>query len=306
MTISEESKYYLAIFRPWEVLINLILSLMGAGMANYLGHTVSWQLFWVGFLIMLTILIGGSALSGCYAQMEKGYSLRITYSNNTPGTPQETGRKRLLNCILVMVLSFGITTSLIFFTLRTSIIPDEVYFFLIFSIVLMLLYSVPPVRLINRGLGETIWAIQGGFLFPLTAFLLQAGGLTKVLILITIPMTLLYLAMEIIRSLKPFSTDPRSFQRSTLIGRVGSDQTLKLTIYLILGAYIFTGIGSLFGLTWSVLWRILLTLPVGIFLVWQLQSIRDGAKPHWLILESAAIALVIFPSYFLSLLFWTG
>jgi len=306
MTISEESKFYLAMFRPWEALINLILSLMGAGLANYLGHTVSWQMFWAGFIILMTILIGGSALAGCYAQMEKGYSLRITYSNITPGTPQETGRKRLLNCILLTVMSFGITTSLIIFILRTSSIPDEVYFFLLLSMVLMLLFSVPPARLISRGLGETIWAIQGGFLFPLIAFSLQAGGLTKILVFITIPMTLLYLAMEIIRSLKPFSNDPRSYQRNTLVGRVGSDQTLNLTIYIILGAFVAAGLGSLFGLAWSVLWRILLTLPVGIFLVWQLQSIRDGAKPHWLVLESAAIALVVFPAYFLSLFFWTG
>ena len=306
MAISEESKFYLAMFRPWEALINLILSLMGAGLANYLGHTVSWQMFWAGFIILMTILIGGSALAGCYAQMEKGYSLRITYSNITPGTPQETGRKRLLNCILLTVMSFGITTSLIIFILRTSSIPDEVYFFLLLSMVLMLLYSVPPARLTTRGLGETIWAIQGGFLFPLIAFLFQSGGLTRILIFITLPMTLLYLAMEIIRSLKPFSNDPRSYQRSTLVGRVGSDQTLKLTIYLILGAFVSAGFGSMFGLTWSVLWRILLTLPVGIFLVWQLQSIRDGAKPHWLVLESAAIALVVFPAYFLSLFFWTG
>lgn len=91
-----------------------------------------------------------------------------------------------------------------------------------------------------------------------------------------------------------------------LVGRVGSDQTLKITIYLILAAFIIAGLESLLGLSWSVLWRILLTLPIGVFVVWQLQRIRDGAKPHWLVLELTSIALVVFPAYFLSIWFWAG
>ena len=304
--MSVESKYYLALLRPWEMLINLVLYLMGAGLANYLSYAVNWQIFWIGYFLSVTILIGGSALSGCYDQIEKGYSLRRTFSNITPGTPQDTGRKRILNSLLLAIMSFGISLTLFIRFLQTTSIPSEAYLFLLLSIFLMILYSVPPFRLVNRGLGEIIWAAQGAFVFPMVAFLFQGGSLTMVLVFITVPMTLLYIAMEVIRSLRPFSSDPRKYQRSMLVGRVGSDQTLKVTIYLILAAFIIAGLESLLGLSWSVLWRMLLTLPIGVFLVWQLQRIRDGAKPHWLVLELTSIALVVFPAYFLSIWFWAG
>ncbi len=306
MALSEDSKFYLEVLKPWELLINLVFYFLGAGLAIYLGNEVTWRFFWVGFILMVAILIGGSALAGCYHQIAMGHSFKKTVSNTLPGTTQTAGRKRLINCLLLVVTSLGIAIILIIQFILTADIPQTAVLFLVLAIILFMIYSIPPFRLAERGFGEFIWAVEGAFLFPIMGFLFQLGELNKVLIFICVPLSLFYLVMELTRSLRPFSLDPSRYLRNTLVGRIGPEQGLKVIISLILAAYIVAGIEGIFGLSWSVLWRILMTLPIGIFLIWHLQRIREGTKPNWLVLEITSIALAIFPAYFISLLFWAG
>jgi 1,4-dihydroxy-2-naphthoate octaprenyltransferase len=306
MLLSEESKFYLAVLKPWELLFNLVFYFLGAGLANYLGNEVDWRYFWVGFIVMAAILIGGSALAACYRQISQGHSLKNTVSNTLPGTPQAAGRKRLLNCMMVMVVSFGIALILVIQIILNDDIPQQVILFLVLAIIFISIYSIPPFRLAERGFSEFTWSIEGAFLIPVVGFLIQQGTLNKLLVFICVPLALFYLVMELTRSLRPYALDPGRYKRDTLVGKIGPKQGLNVIISLIPAAYLIAGLESFFGLSWSVLWRILITLPIGIFLIWNLQRIREGAKPNWQVLELTSIALAVFPAYFISIWFWAG
>jgi 1,4-dihydroxy-2-naphthoate octaprenyltransferase len=306
MPTSDESNFFIAILRPWENLANLVLYLMGAGMANYLALASNWQVLWLGFMLMTSILIGGSALAGCYQQMAVGTSLKRTFSNTLPGTQQSTERRKLVNCLALVVGGFGIALILTFQLSRFSSLNPQVYIFIAIATVLNILYGIHPIKLLERGMGEFVLAVTGAFLFPVVAFLLQSGALNRLLVYTTLPLTIFYLAMELTRSLRPFSLNPSRYRQNTLVGRIGPERGLSLIIYLVLAGYILAAIEGVSGLSFQVLWRMLISLPIGIFLVWQLHRVRGGAKPNWKAQEISAIALVIFPAYFISILFWTS
>ena len=306
MAASDESNFFIAILRPWENLANLVLYFMGAGLANYLALNTNWQVLWLGFILMTAILIGGSALAGCYKQMGAGTSLKRTFSNTLPGTQQTTERRKLVNCLALVVGGFGIALILTFQLSRFSSLNPQVYIFIAIAIVLNILYGIHPIKLLERGMGEFVLAVTGAFLFPVVAFLLQSGELNRLLVFTTLPLTIFYLAMELTRSLRPFSLNPSRYRQNSLVGRIGPERGLSLIIYLVLAGYILAAIEGVFGLSFQVLWRMLISLPIGLFLVWQLHRVRGGAKPNWKALEISAIALVIFPAYFISILFWTS
>jgi len=74
---------------------------------------------------------------------------------------------------------------------------------------------------------------------------------------------------------------------------------------LILAAYFFIGLDLLLGLPWSIAWPALLTLPLGIFQIWQMVQIANGAKPRWGLLELNAVATLGLTAYFITFALWT-
>jgi hypothetical protein len=49
----------------------------------------------------------------------------------------------------------------------------------------------------------------------------------------------------------------------------------------------------------------LLTLPVGLFQIWQMRAIANGARVNWNALTIGAVALFAALSYLLAYAFWT-
>lgn len=302
----DNKHFYFQMFRPWELLLNSILYFMGAGLSEYFGRSIDWVVILKGLGLVIVIQIAGFSLSSLYDLMAAGYSFQREPWNLEPENPRNQGRIRMINTLLVTITSFSIAA----FFLTDFILKDEIdtigVLIIVVSILLFLIYSIPPFRASKRGYGEVILANEGAYLIPAAGYLLQAGENHRILLLIAIPMTLLYLAMEMTRSLQGYSTEGPNTKTGRMVSFLGPQKGLIVINIITITAYFLVAIMSVIGLSWSVVWRFLLTLPVGLFLIWQIIKIRDGGKPNWQLLELTAISMVGLTAYFIAMGLWLG
>jgi len=140
-------------------------------------------------------------------------------------------------------------------------------------------------------------------LIPALALLLQIGELHRLVAMCTFPLTMLYLAMSLALSLEGYASDLKYGRRTAMI-RLGWQRGMVWHNILILAAYFFIGFDLFLGLPWSIAWPALLTLPLGIFQIWQMVQIAGGAKPRWRLLAFNAVATVGLTAYFLTFTLW--
>jgi hypothetical protein len=69
-----------------------------------------------------------------------------------------------------------------------------------------------------------------------------------------------------------------------LVILLGWKLAMDMHDWLILAAYLFVGIASLIGLSWNLVWPMLLTAPISIFTVYEILRIKSGTKPRWTLL----------------------
>ncbi len=86
--------------------------------------------------------------------------------------------------------------------------------------------------------------------------------------------------------------------------RIGWERGIPLHNILILAFYLLIGVAVLTGLPWSLSWPVLLTLPVGLFLIWQMLQLAAGAKPRWKLLRYTAVGLLVVILYLYMLGLW--
>jgi 1,4-dihydroxy-2-naphthoate octaprenyltransferase len=299
-------QFYIQMFRPWELLLNTIFYFIGAGLSEYFGRLIDWEVILKGLGLVTVIQLAGFSLSSLYDLMAAGFSFRREPWNLEPENPRNLGRIRMINTLFVTITSFSIAA----FFLTDFILKDEIdtigVLIIVISVLLFLIYSIPPFRANKRGYGEVILAVEGAYLIPVAGYLLQSGENHKILLLIAVPMTLLYLAMEITRSLQGYSKEGPNIKTGRMISFLGPQIGLIVINVIVITAYLLVAIMSVIGLSWSIVWRFLLTMPVGLFLIWQIIKIRDGDKPNWQLLELTAISMVGLTAYFVAMGLWLG
>jgi 1,4-dihydroxy-2-naphthoate octaprenyltransferase len=173
------------------------------------------------------------------------------------------------------------------------------------AVLLGLAYAVPPLRLAYSGYGELILAVVLANFSPALAFILQTGELHRLIALITFPLTFLYLAAYLAISLQRYPQEERKGRRTMLV-RLGWQGGMSLHNLLILAAFLLMGAAAMLGLPWPLTWPGLLGLPVGLFQIWQVLAITNGAKPRWRLLELTAGATLALTIYFINFALWGG
>jgi 1,4-dihydroxy-2-naphthoate octaprenyltransferase len=104
----------------------------------------------------------------------------------------------------------------------------------------------------------------------------------------------------------PGYADDVKYNRQTLLVRLGWQRGMTLHNIVILLAYVVLGLAAAFGLPWPLAWPGLLTLPVGIFQIWQILQIGNGARPNWRLTRITAMSTLALTSYMLAYALWTG
>jgi len=284
----------LRLARPLYVLLAALTYVLGVGIAHFLGHPQSVVNFWLG---MIGVVL---------AQTTMSLLAEVFRPSNEPIIPNETVIERRLlaeAALYVSIASLAATAVIALLLYRDNHLTSATLLLLLISLVVVLIYSVPPLRLFDKGFGELLLATHLCFVVPSIAFLIQAGSFHRLLNAVIIPLTFLALAMFLALDFPTYSGDLK-YARRTLLARIGWERAVPLHHGLVVAAYLLFAAVPLSGFSLALVWPAFLTLPFALFQIYWLHNIALGAKPIWNLLTANAISLLGLTTYFLTLTFW--
>jgi len=279
--------------RPLHLLLATLTYAFGASLADYLGRPFRGESFWFGLVIMLLLQTAMNVLSAVYRPA------------NEPLVEDESrrGRQTLRNNLLyISIAALGAVAVLAYLLFNLNHFPLSSFLFLVFSMLLVLAYAIPPLRLVNRGFGEILLAVQLAYSIPSFSFTLQADS-THPILALAVPLTFLAFGYFIVGDFQSFAQDQK-YDRVTFLTRLGWERVVFLHHAFILFAYLLFLAMSAFNLSLNLLAPAFLTLPFALFQIYLLRTIALGAKPNWTLLHTTALAVFGLTTYFLTLTFW--
>lgn len=282
----------LRLSRPIHLLLAALAYSFGIGLADYLGKPFLADAFWLGLVAALL------------AQVSMNLLGEIFRPPNEPLSEGETLRERLMlrNAALYTAIASLTAVVVIAFILYSSRrLTIESIFFLLLSLVVILLYAIPPVRLINRGFGGFLRAVHLAYIFPSLGYILQAGE-THQLLFLTVPIFFLAFGYFIVMDFPSFAADQK-YERVTFLTRLGWERVIPLHHLFVLLAYVLFLASPILNVSLSLLWPAFLTLPFALFQIFQLRNISFGAPPNWILLTVTALSVFGLTLYFLTLTF---
>jgi 1,4-dihydroxy-2-naphthoate polyprenyltransferase len=283
----------LKLTRPLHLLLTALAFAFGTSLADYLGKPFRVDSFWLGFLMVMLVQITMNLLPEVYRPQNE----RL-FENET-----RADRLKLRNnALYVSTAALASIAVIAYILFNTDHLPLASFLFLIFSLILILIYSIPPFRFINRGFGEILLAIQLAYVFPSFAFTLQTG-MTHPFLALAVPLTFLAFAYFIVLDFQAFAQDQK-YERVTFLTRLGWERVIPLHHIFVLFAYIFLLTMPAFKLPLSLLAPAFLTLPFALYQIYQLRNIALGLKPNWTLLNATALGVFGLTTYFLALTFW--
>ncbi len=280
--------------RPLNVLLAALIYVLGAGIARYLGDFQSLPAFWLGFGGIVSIQFSMGLLAEAFRPVieptkeEENKSLRVAIRN------------------AALFLALGtLAISAIFFLLlsRAANLTPAALFFLGLSLIMVLIYGVPPLRLVYAGFGEFLLAVHLALIAPALGFVLQAGSYHRLVAMVSFPLILLALAYLLVQSFPTFAEDQK-FERRTLLRNMGWERAIPFHHGIVLGAYLLLTAALRFGLAWGLVWPAFLTFPFALLQILWLRNIRLGARPMWRLLTVNALAVFGLTAYLLTFAFW--
>lgn len=279
---------------PLNTLFAILTYVLGAGIARYLGISQNVIVFWLG--------LGGIAL----AQLSMGLLAEALRPVEQPSENNEHLPERVLlrnSALLVSVGALGSTGVIAILLNQEGVLTPVSMLFLGLSLLLVLSYAVPPIRLVDRGFGEFTLAVHIAMIALALGFVLQEGDYHRLVGIVSFPLTLLALAYFLILDFPTFAVDEK-YDRRTLLRSMGWQRAVPLHHGLVLGAYLLLAGALFFGLAWGLIWPSFLTLPFAILQIFWVRNIGNGAKPIWNLLTVNALAVFGLTAYLLTFAFW--
>ena len=295
---------FIRLTRPIYLLSAILLYVMGTGMSHYLNGQVNWLSFFLGFAWVVLILSGFQYLNEYF---DPASFANDPSSKQTPfsGGSGAIGAGKLPRQVAIWsgLTCLTITTSLIVLILKDLEINSVGFFILVLIVLGEMLYALPPIRLVSSGYGELIMSIIIAGLIPAWAFLLQGNDFHKLLIMVAFPLTTLHLGMLLALEFPDYASDLKQGKKPIII-RIGWQRGMLLHNVLILASFVLLGLAFVFGLPLRLGWPVFLVLPVGLFQIWMMNRIGDGAKPNWNLLVLIALSTFYLTSYIFTFAFW--
>ncbi|MBI5352473.1 MAG: hypothetical protein HZB50_07545 [Chloroflexi bacterium] len=277
---------------PLHLLLAALTYTLGASIPAYLGKPLNVAAFWLG----LTGVI--------LAQLSMFLLAEVFRPHNEPLLENETPKQKETirnNALYISIATLTVAAFIIYLLYINQSLALSAFILLLSSFILIILYAIPPVRLLERGFGELTLATHIAYVIPSIGFLLQAKENHRLLVFIIIPLTALALAYFLILNFISFPSDEK-YQRATLLRLLTWERAVPLHHSLIALAYVIFALAPILG--YSILWPAFLTLPFAILQILLLRHISLGGKPNWVLLNVTALAVFGLTTYFLTLTFW--
>ncbi|MCJ7433456.1 MAG: hypothetical protein MUO77_08220, partial [Anaerolineales bacterium] len=143
--------------RPLHLLLAALTYVLGTSIAGYLGKPFHLDLFWLGFTGIIL------------AQASMSLLAEVFRPANEPMLPDETRLERRSirdSALYVSIASLTADAVIAFLLFNNNRLHLSSFIFLALSLLIVLAYSVPPLRLLNRGFGEFLLAAHLGYVIP--------------------------------------------------------------------------------------------------------------------------------------------
>lgn len=280
----------LRLSRPLHLLFSALTYTLGAAIADYLGVTFSASAFALGL---------GWA---CLTQMSMNLLAEVFRPANEPILPEQPRAERVYLRDRLLIISIGllaIAAGCAYLLYLTNRVAPAVLMLIILSLLIVIAYAVPPLKLVRRGFGELLLAAHLGYVFPSLGFVLQATEFHRLVPILALPVTALALAYFLILDFPTFADDLK-YERVTLLTRLTWQRAIPLHHGLVIAAFFLLAAAPLFGISFALLWPALLALPFAALQVILLRNIGLGAPPLWKPLTVTAAALLALTAYLLT------
>lgn len=291
--------------RPWALFAGILFYSLGISIVKYLGHALIWDRLWLGLGMVLLLQVSSYLLKAHFDLIDSTSPLRRMQKDVEKEDPQALARIPRLGVLMLSIttLTAGAVLTVIMVTEGAINLPTLIILGLAF--LLAFFYAVPPIRLVYSGYGELAEAVILASLVPAFAFLVQTGELHRFLFTLSLPLIALYLAMRIALSFQDYARNLKLNQKSLTIA-LGWERAMSLHNLLIPASYFLIILAYVLGLPWGLTWPGLLTLPLGLYQMWQINQLRSGSKPAWQLLRLTAGALLGLTVYLITLAFITA
>jgi len=298
-------RYFIQLSRPIYVLNSILLYSLGTGIAHYLSGQINWTSFFIGLAWIFFIVLGTQYLSEYFDPMAMRDDSTWKHTPFSGGSgsigvgrlPREVALWAGLTCLTI-------TASL------TVLLIQKLGINLVGGLILGLiflgefLYAIPPFRLVSSGYGELIMSVIIIGMVPALAFVLQGHDFHRLLVMVAFPLTTLHMGLLLALEFPDYASDIKQGKRPAIV-RIGWQRGMLIHNILILVSFVFLGMAFVFGLPLSVGWPVIFVLPIGLFQIWMMNRIADGAKPNWNLLVLVAISTFGLTTYLLTFAFWT-
>lgn len=282
----------LKLSRPLILLFSALTYMLGAGVGAYLGRATIPAPFWIGLVFIIASQLSMNWLSEVF----RPYNEPLI--DGEEPKQKEALRKNLLNLSIALLAVNAVMTFLLY--LWHDLGGMTAVFFAL-SLIIVIVTSIHPFRLIDRGFGELAVSVHVAYIIPTIGFLLQNERNHPLLIWLTAPLTFLALAYFLVDNLISFSNDQK-YERSTMLRGLTWERAIPFHHLLLIAAYLIFVLAPMSG--YPLIWQAFLTVPFAIFQIFQMREISLGGTPNWKLLRVTAIAVFGLTAYFLALTFW--
>jgi 1,4-dihydroxy-2-naphthoate octaprenyltransferase len=294
---------FIRLTRPLFLLGVAVVFALGAGIASYLGAQINWKAYLLGQAWVSLLQLSTQYFNEYYNAPADLVNPNRTWLTGGSGAlgPGKLPRRVALMAALVCMAFLASLTVLVIAQLSP---PPEAFLIMSLAFLGAFFYSNPPVNLEKTGYGELTTSVLVGFMVPAFAFILQYGELHRLVAMCAFPMVAAHMAMLLAFDLPDYGNDVK-FEKRTLMVRLGWQNGMLLHNILILSIYLLLLTARAQGLPIFALAAGFLTLPIGLFQIWQMRQIANGARVNWNALTIGAVSLFAALAYFLAYAFWT-
>lgn len=277
----------------------LLTFFLGIGAAYHLGVKLNFLDILLAFLICISLVEMRDLLAAYYDHPQSPWTT-LHRDDDLFSILSKVKLPLLLQTALLILTAGAVLTVILVFRKAVNI---SGVLLLGVSLLVCFFSATPPIRFEKKGYGELLEAMLVANLVPALAFILQGAQWHILLIMVTLPLTLIYLAMKIALSFESFGYELSHGNRS-ITTRIGWRRALQMHNLLILFAFVLVGAFFLMGLPWGFTWPLLLGLPLGVYQIIQLQQIAAGVKPRWVLLKWTSIGLFFVMTYLVTISLW--
>jgi 1,4-dihydroxy-2-naphthoate octaprenyltransferase len=283
----------------FDILMVTVVFALAFCLADYLGSGVQTPGVGLGWISCVLLLLSMKIMEFYFlspAQLDSDHQfLMRVFPALARRLPDKKGNPSYIGLILLL-LCLGTWAVIQFILLKMGLLQNDNLILMAFMLLTVYLLTGSSFHLSNSGFGELGQAFLLFGLIPLYAYQLVSSEFHILILLLSLPLTLFYIAGRVLISLFQYSEDQKNGKKNFL-QVVGWKRGMQVhNLFILIGFVIYACI-PLFRFPPNIFLNPLLSLPLGVLLIIMMNRIEHGKKPEWqsfIFLEKILLLLVMY------------